>query len=201
MGIFDKIKSLLFKSTDKEEPLFEQDSSQGDTKSVDWLSTDMNSDSKKEDTTSLEEKGNKLVDKAQDLAEEVGSDIIDETSKLYKKGKEGIKDISETAKEKYRQLEEQALEDKAIEDSKPEYDNISHAEKLRQTDLLENTDDFFSKAAKFADGDHKAAREGAIEIQDSAEEVVEHKNAKTKGFEDLDGDGDDIVDDAIIEKE
>ncbi|MCB0644697.1 MAG: hypothetical protein KDC44_23795, partial [Phaeodactylibacter sp.] len=66
---------------------------------------------------------------------------------------------------------------------------------------LDGTDDFFAKAARFADGDYhnsgKPKPEGEITLSesDAPEEPLAIDNRKAAGFEDADGDGNEIVDD------
>ena len=70
-----------------------------------------------------------------------------------------------------------------------------------QSSLLDGKDDFFSKANQYADGDYGAFDDGKPKIVKN-EDVVEplQKPGKAAGFEDLDGDGDEIIDDAIMEE-
>ena len=67
--------------------------------------------------------------------------------------------------------------------------------------LLEGKDDFFSKAEAFADGRYgevtKVPR--VTPIEDAQVESDGPVEITKPGFEDLDGDGNAIVDDAIIE--
>ncbi len=63
--------------------------------------------------------------------------------------------------------------------------------------LLEDTDDFFSKADKFADGDYDSFSEGKITVTDNIVETTQEK-ITAAGFTDADGDGDEIIDDATI---
>ena len=68
--------------------------------------------------------------------------------------------------------------------------------------LLEGTDDFFTKADRFASGDYEAFSEGKITIKEPSEEINKTRdNIPATGFEDLDGDGNEIIDDAIISEE
>ena len=67
--------------------------------------------------------------------------------------------------------------------------------------LLKDTDDFFSKADKFAAGDYDSFSEGKITIQDKKVETTPKEVDKATNFDDLDGDGNEIIDDAIIDSE
>jgi hypothetical protein len=57
---------------------------------------------------------------------------------------------------------------------------------------------WLSKANKFADGDHGAFSEGKITIKEPSE-VIKKDPSKAAGFKDLDGDGNELIDDAIVE--
>ena len=78
-------------------------------------------------------------------------------------------------------------------------DKIGYEELNKST--LEGKDDFFAKADRYAKGDFK--KEGEINIVDVKEgEAVDKEPFKgdIHGFNDLDGDGDPLIDDAIIEE-
>lgn len=65
--------------------------------------------------------------------------------------------------------------------------------------LLEGTDDFFSKADKFADGDYGAFSEGKTTISKPDNIDITPKDpVVAAGFIDADGDGNEIIDDAVI---
>ena len=224
MGILNRIKSLFVSAKDKADPLFDQTKESvkhikekleeqaeeiGNTVSEN-ISSGL--DSAQNVTEKIAEKGSALGNKAKDFAEKVGEDVIETADKLYdrgkekagdlfEKGKEKAGDIKEKLSEKYDDLYEKAKDLEREEAAKPEYDPVSHAQKLKETELLKDTDSFFDKADKFADGDYKAAREGKIDIQASDEIVEETKsNEKIAGFTDDDGDGDALIDDAQIQE-
>ena len=67
--------------------------------------------------------------------------------------------------------------------------------------LLDGSDDFFSKASKFADGDYDSFSEGKIEISEDMTASSPKEIAKAAGFTDHDGDGNELIDDAIISEE
>ena len=78
-------------------------------------------------------------------------------------------------------------------------DKIGYEELEKST--LEGKDDFFAKADRYARGDFQ--KEGAINIVDAEKtEPVEKEPFKgdIHGFDDADGDGDPLIDDAIIEE-
>ena len=63
---------------------------------------------------------------------------------------------------------------------------------------LEGKDDFFKKAEAFAEG---RPMDGSTPIEINTDEVAKKETKQAFGFEDLDGDGNEIIDDAIIEEE
>lgn len=177
----------------------------------------------KEKAHSLKEKGEDWVESSGDKIEAISDKIVEKTDKawdkisatsesLYDKAKDKIQDTSEKLgdqMEKWMDKAEQLKEDeKRYDEQHPTgiYEGKSHNEKL-QDDLLAGTDDFFAKAAAFADGDYDKAAEGKMTIlpaeSDSPVEDAEDTDTEAPvlpvaGFEDLDGDGDEITDDAIV---
>ncbi|MBK7335637.1 MAG: hypothetical protein IPJ00_05510 [Saprospirales bacterium] len=74
--------------------------------------------------------------------------------------------------------------------------------KLSQSELS-GKDDFFEKAKRFAEGDyHNTGKkeEGKITLSQDPDHVAKKKKeGEIKGFDDHDGDGDHLIDDAIID--
>ena len=60
---------------------------------------------------------------------------------------------------------------------------------------MEGKDDFFAKASQYADGDYDAFSEGKITVTDN---TSDKQPSKTAGQDDHDGDGNELIDDAII---
>ena len=98
-----------------------------------------------------------------------------------------------------------AAEAKAKASPKIGYDNLKGS-------LLDGQDDFFAKAERFAQGDYhdkdtkKPAEEsigdvGDIKITRDPNYQRTPTEGTVAGFEDLDGDGNEIIDDAIIEED
>lgn len=212
MGIFSKLRSLFVKEKHVD-PLFEQN----DLEKEDWQEPFNSTEDIPEEVKNISEEEKTegtAKDKAREFAEKVGEDVIDKADELYDKGKEKFSELAdkgkkkaerlkEKAQETYDDLYEKAKEQEEIDQNTPEYAEDSHADKLRKTDLMEGTDDFFSKAEKFAEGDYKAAREGTVDVRENKEEQNSPKkdDRKVAGFEDRDGDGDELIDDAEIEDE
>ena len=72
---------------------------------------------------------------------------------------------------------------------------------IKKTPGLDGFDDFFSKAARFADGDYhnKGEEKPEVSIDKSKKQDRPKHTGKLTNFSDNDGDGDELIDDAIIE--
>ncbi len=142
------------------------------------------------------EKGEVLIDKTKDLSENVGAKVLDAKDKLMDKAGEVKEELAEKLETKMKEADEWAAHEKA--NPKPDFaeDTIDAS-----GSLLEGKDDFFSKADKYASGDYGAFSEGKITIEDKIESTKEDfsKLPPATGFDDLDGDGNEIIDDAIID--
>jgi len=159
--------------------------------------------------------GEVVMDKFKDVAGKVGGTVLDKGASLWEKAKDlGNQAMSKTEELMKKADEEAAKEgpskmEELIQKAKEMGDRVeaSAQDKNRQfTDSLQDAkksglethDDFFAKAQKFADGDHSAFSTDPIISKDP--DFQSSKGTKTHGFEDNDGDGNDLIDDAIIEK-
>ena len=115
-----------------------------------------------------------------------------ESSSLVKKAQEMSDKLSEKLDDTLDQAEKLAAKDEAT--YRP---SQSHNEALGKSSMP--GDDFFAKASAFADGDYNAFNE-APEIQNADEDQkdISSHSEPLPGFEDLDGDGNEIIDDALI---
>lgn len=162
--------------------------------------------------------GNKLLDKSGDLFDKlseaggkIGEQVAEKGGGLWEQAKSKTNELVEKAQEaaaqekaekessmdsmldKAREMGEK-IEARAKEKGRDFMDSLEDAKKS----TLEGTDSFFEKAKRFADGDY--GNEGDIKITKSDAPKQIGKTGKTHGFEDLDGDGNDVIDDAIIEE-
>lgn len=166
------------------------------------------------------------VDRIKNVSEELGTTILTGTAAAMEKardlakdamakgketwdGKEGEEGLKEKVNEVRSKLKEKfdetmqkaqdfAAEEEANKDVK--YETSEKAKKALNESLLpEDDDDFWTKAEAFAEGRYDDVRDdGDIKVLDSK---IENKNKELPpvyGMEDLDGDGDELVDDAII---
>lgn len=140
--------------------------------------------------------GDQILDKGGDLSERVGERVLDAKDKLVDKAGK----VSEKMKEK---LDETVVKAEQWEaEQKEKYQAGFPKEDFDASgSFLEGKDDFFSKAGKFADGDYDAVNEGKVTLSTDENYTPEKTNLiKAAGFEDLDNDGDEIIDDAIIDE-
>ncbi len=142
--------------------------------------------------------GEKLVDSAKDISESVGEKVLDVKDKMVEKAKDITDKLGDKLDDTIEKAEAMAAEEK-LKPKKEFVDDTLDA----GGSLLAGEDDFFSKAAKYADGEHDAFSEGKITISKEADSSVSEisDGAKAAGFKDLDGDGDEIIDDATIVSE
>lgn len=150
--------------------------------------------------------GGELTEKAADLSETVGEKVLDVKDKLVDKAKELSGKANDKFEETYQKAK--ALEAEEALEPKGEFaDTILDA----GDSLLEDTDDFFSKAEKYADGNYSGKDKTAPVVEDPntiqigettislpEPDAKPKEMAKAAGFDDLDGDGNEVVDDAII---
>lgn len=162
------------------------------------------------------EKGADVMDRAQDLSEQVGHKVMDVADDVVARAKDFAGDMGEKLDETYEKAKQMEAEE-ALKPKKDFADDTLDAE----GSLLDDTDDFFSKADKFASGEYDAFSEGKITIKsndgvelkasdkpskpsldyDAATDAALDSGAKAAGFEDLDGDGNELIDDAIVSDE
>ena len=146
------------------------------------------------------EKGGELMDKAQEMGGELkgkADDLVDHANKVAT-GEETMESLSETT----RKIGEKLNKETELS-GKLGYDE-------HKGSMLEGHDDFFSKAEKWADGNHGAFNDPSLETTtpkiDSTtppplELPKEPFEGDIKGFTDNDGDGDPLIDDAEIEED
>lgn len=143
----------------------------------------------------VQEKGGKAMEKAKELATNLGEKLLAARDELVRKAEEEAARSGEVPKD---------LADKLAEINKRIEDAISgNNQKFADKPLdlggseLEKHEDFFEKARRFAEGEYSA---GKPKVTGNSMESTK-KPGKAKGFEDLDGDGDEIIDDAILDEE
>jgi ElaB/YqjD/DUF883 family membrane-anchored ribosome-binding protein len=183
------------------------------------------------------DKGGDLLEKGKDLSENIGEKIHDIAGETLEK----TSDLAGTILDRTNELVEKAGEEAAKYNLDNQIDEASSlGEKLEKhikgedildqkdppigydklsESLLEEKDDFWSKAEKYAKGDYSTkakeetpsntndifanTEERQKQLNEAEEEVPEKEPFKgdIKGFTDNDGDGDPLIDDAIIDED
>ena len=141
------------------------------------------------------EVGGDAAEKAADLSEKVGDKVIKAKDAIMGKAEE----IGDKLSDKYDETYEKAKAMEAEEALNPKGE-FADTKLDAGGSLLEGSDDFFAKAERFAEGEYHDKDKvviGDAEIT-KPEGAKEKEMAKLAGFEDADGDGNDLVDDAII---
>jgi ElaB/YqjD/DUF883 family membrane-anchored ribosome-binding protein len=148
----------------------------------------------------LFEKGGEAVEKAKGFISDLGSKILKTKDDLVSKAEEEATKSGEGADsliDKMKNLN-QKLEDKISGN------NQKFADKPLDTGGSEFSkhESFWDKAEKFAKGDYhmkgEQSKPGEMKIQQNPDYKASDKG-KVKGFDDKDGDGDELIDDAIVE--
>ncbi len=161
---------------------------------------------------------NPLVQSAQEKAENLGRKILDSGGDAAEKGlemsetvgeklleaKDRVADraseISDNISEKMDETMKKAQAWEAEQANKPPKGEFAKEDLDAGGSLLEGSDDFFAKADKFGDGDYDAVNEGKVVVQEieEAPKDLSKSIADLAGFDDADGDGNPLVDDADI---
>lgn len=172
------------------------------------------------------DKGGKVVEKAADVAENLGAKVLEFGDILKDQAKEVSEKLKEQGKSFYEKAQEEARKEKAKEDLIQEAVDKRKAEdhqraldemakkaeqmnktgnqaldNIKKTPGLDGFDDFFSKASRFADGDYHntGKQEEDITIDKTNKKDRPDQTGKLPGFKDNDGDGNELIDDAIVE--
>ena len=145
--------------------------------------------------------GGEKAEQAGELSEKIGEKVIEAKDAIVERAKEVTADLSEKLDETIEKAQKMAEEETKIPKKEFSDETLDAG-----GSLLDGTDDFFAKAAKFGAGDYDMS-----DKEDSTPEITENKstggllelpddegNPKAAGFTDHDGDGDEIIDDAVI---
>lgn len=150
---------------------------------------------------SAEQVGAVVIEKGEEFlerAKEFGSHILHKAEEAAKKAqeereKEGpgtLEQLIHKAKEAGAKLEE-----KAADKTRQFTDSLKDA----KDSGLHTHDSFFEKAKRFAEGDHQAASTQPT-VNTDPNYKPSDKKGHTHGYADADGDGDELIDDAIIDQ-
>jgi len=141
----------------------------------------------------------KVWEKAEEIGEKVAeADIPGKAKDLVDKVTEKVNTKMDDMLKKAEELDETIEEErKAMDADDDGYADIPTHQKLRdQGSLIDDKDDFWSKADSFAAGDYSMGKARVVGTDDTMNEDTD--DGPLKGFADNDGDGDPLMDDAII---
>lgn len=142
---------------------------------------------------------------AKDAASRVGDQLLDRaaTAGARLKGKtDDFIDHANREAEKMK-LEESILKAKAAAEQAEARARVFDGKEATKDDesTLSGTDSFFDRADRFARGDYHNEGGKDMRVQDDPNYKPRKKSDLIAGFDDTDGDGDSLIDDAIIEEE
>jgi len=135
------------------------------------------------------------------IAESVGEKVLDIKDDLVDKAKDAVGNLGEKMNDLVEKAEAENAKFAAEEAANP----TEFSKKVGYDDtkgsMLEGKDDFFSKAEAFADGRYGEVTNTPTitPIEDAQIDTDGPIEINKPGFEDLVGDGNAIVDDAIVE--
>lgn len=149
-----------------------------------------------------ESEAKRILSSPKESAETTSNAFREKIEENLKSAGSHIKDKGEKIREKLDSF----LDD--VEKKSAKLDEIERLEKEKHTgpmdyrgkSLLDDKDDFFEQAKAFADG-RPAPPKGMRIEETEANKPNKKDKRKVYGFDDLDGDGDEIIDDAIIEEQ
>jgi len=157
----------------------------------------------------LLDKSGEAMDKFGELSEKVGGQLMDKGGDLWAKARKAGEELMEKANEEAAREDGKDLDDltkeakdlnEDLEENLKKEDRtfMDSSEDLKKSELGKH-DDFFTRAQRYAEGDYHNEGEGHMRINKDPDYKKEDKQGRTHGFKDNDGDGDDVIDDAIID--
>lgn len=172
-------------------------------------------DTAEEVSSKFQEKSAEFKEKLKEVTEDLGAKLAEKGSEAIDKAKEigaNLKGKFDSLVEKAQQeAEKDKLEQEAIKAAAMQQEAEFKAKAADKTagSTLGGFGDFFEKAQRFAEGDyHNTGTKKPVEDDPNVLELKpdpnfkkEKKEGKVPGMDDLDGDGDELIDDAIIDKE
>ncbi|MCP9237271.1 hypothetical protein [Lewinella sp. JB7] len=144
--------------------------------------------------------------KAKDAAGKIGDEVLNRAAAVGAdlKGKtDAFIDHANREAEKIKLEEsiEQARAAAAQAEARARAFDNKETERDTDASTLSGTDSFFDRADRFARGDYHNEGGKPMRVQDDPDYKPRKKSDLIAGFEDADGDGDSLIDDAVIEEE
>ncbi|MTB50812.1 hypothetical protein [Lewinella sp. W8] len=159
------------------------------------------------------EQADKLAGKIGEVSEQVGGKILEKGDEVLNRAAEAGADLKgkfddfvDHANEEAEKMKmEDAIEDakRAAEQAEARARAFDGKEAARDTSesTLSGTDSFFDRASRFAEGDYHNEGGKEMTIKEDKDAPKKPEGGIIAGFLDSDGDGDSLIDDAIIEEE
>jgi hypothetical protein len=156
--------------------------------------------------------GASLKDKVGNVSEAVGKKVLEKGDDLLNRGAAIGADLKgktdafidhanvEAEKMKLEDTIEEAKRAAEVAEARARAFDGKEGDRDTSESTLSGTGSFFDRAERFADGDY--ANEGGkdMQIKDNPDAKPKEKGGKIAGFLDSDGDGDSLIDDAIVEE-
>lgn len=194
--VIGKAKDISEKMKEKEGESQDQDS--GPMNFDEVGNEELGTDYEKEPDIVTEYPENSDLDAIKTTAGIVGDKVQEIKSELVEKARDVADQISGKLDETIRKAEDLARQ----EAEQPEYKKPG--DQLKKS-AFEDKDDFFKKAEAFADGRYDEVADPFSEkpkiVGKSPSRPSETPSEPLPGFEDLDGDGNEIIDDALLDSE
>lgn len=155
-----------------------------------------------------------LGEKLKGVSENIGETVIEKSGELYEKAKsfgenllgkaDDLVEKAQRAAEAEANIDETTAKAKQLNDllsTKVEESTPKGGPIDTKEGLLGKHDSFFDRAQRFADGDYhnEGARDTRLFTNPDNTQSQNKKGGKAAGFDDLDGDGNELIDDAIVE--
>lgn len=178
----------------------------------------------------LKEKAGPMKDKLQSTAEDLGKQVLETGKTVSEKAGKWAEDIGNQILHGDKTSDPPGSENDPLSDDEPRrkssadkstseketftpredpfkkyedsHKTSTHMEELTKDDPLRTSGSFFERAQQFADGNYHGDKP-KVENSDQSDTEEEKKpwTDPVAGFEDGDGDGDPVIDDAIIDEE
>ncbi|MDX1665781.1 MAG: hypothetical protein R3350_01055 [Saprospiraceae bacterium] len=169
--------------------------------------------------------GGALADKLREATEKVGRRVIESSDELGKniqssdawgQAKTWGEQLRQKAEELVQKAQEEAAREKSVDDAisraqkvaKDLEDKVEQSEselkdrlKKSQEKADQQMGSFFEKAKRFSEGNYGMEEEKKTKLEKDPDYKPRKKEGSIPGFEDRDGDGDELIDDAIIDEE
>lgn len=155
-----------------------------------------------------------LGEKLKGVSENIGESVIEKSGELYDKAKTFGENLLGKADDLVEKAQRAAEAESNLDDATAKAEKLNDllSSKVEESTpkggpidtkdgLLGKHDSFFDRAQRFAEGDyHNEGGRNTRLFTNPDDASKNKKGGKAAGFEDLDGDGNELIDDAIVEE-